>query len=423
MNSFKKPKIIIDPLLGLIDITDIVPLIDTVPFQSLGFKYQLGFAYSIFPAATHTRKQHSLGAYERTRRLVKDWFQYGFLNEREAKNLPIYALYHDIGHGPFSHVTESLGSIDHDERGIKVLEGMKGVIQKSGFDYEFIHDLFARKNPLYLAVFDKNLGMEKLDYLDRDAFYTLGERPGVEYLAHHVYFIDGKIVVNELAADQARDIQDFYLKMYKHVYTRKKSAIVQRLISKMAYYLIQNGLSENELFNLTDFGLLGRFEISPDPKINFYFKRLRAGYFPKLTLEFRHENAMALSGNTEIKRIKVIGINANIFKKTVLSPKLKKVEFLESLESSLAKTMGIPEGSLVVIPPDLKRFEPEDINIYTLDGKIKRTSSVYPDHFQAMKEYGRSHISLRIAVFEEHRKEVYEKAEEVKRYLATITND
>ena len=121
--SFKKPKIIIDPLLGLIDITNIVSLIDTVPFQSLGFKYQLGFAYSIFPAATHTRKQHSLGAYERTRRLTKDWLQYGFINEREAKNLPIYALYHDIGNAPFSHAPESLGSLDHEPPGHKDFNG------------------------------------------------------------------------------------------------------------------------------------------------------------------------------------------------------------------------------------------------------------------------------------------------------------
>src|SRR3989344_100158 len=104
MPQARKPKLILDPILGVIDVTEIIPLIDVSEFQSLGFKYQLGLNAMIFPAATHTRKQHSLGAYERTRRLTTGWVDHGLIIPREAKALQVYALYHDIGHGPFSHV-------------------------------------------------------------------------------------------------------------------------------------------------------------------------------------------------------------------------------------------------------------------------------------------------------------------------------
>lgn len=415
MAKLSKPKIITDPLLGLIDITEILPLIDTAPFQSLGFKYQLGLTSAIFPAATHTRKQHSLGAYERTRRLADAWLKYGFINEKQAKNLPIFALYHDIGHGPLSHVTESLGSTNHEKRGLVILKTLKNEIESAGFDYEMIYDLFSEKDPLHLAVFDKNLGMEKLDYLERDAFYTIGERPGVEYLAHHVYFIDGKILVNEVAVDQAKDIQNFYIKMYKHVYTRKKTAILQRLIEKMAYYLMKDGLSEDEIFSLTDFGLLGKLETSANEKIRFYYKQFSEGVFPKLTLDFRHEDSLAGPGYGK-KLIKTIGLTNDEFEGIMLKPGFERAELLEKIENGLTDLVGAPAGRIVVVPVERRRFEPKDIDVYSPRG-VRKMSEIYPDHFKAMREYGRSHLNMRIAAFGEHRKALYDNADKVKRYL------
>lgn len=422
MIQFSKPKIIIDPLLGLIDVTEIIPLMDTAPFQSLGFKYQLGLTSHVFPAATHTRKQHSLGAYARTKRLAEEWFNYGFINKEEARNLPIFALYHDIGHGPFSHVTESLGSINHDERGLEIIKGLKDVIESAGFNYELIHDIFSQKNPLYLAVFDKNLGMEKLDYLERDAFYTIGERPGVEYLAHHVYFINNQLVINEVALDQAKDIQDFYIKMYKHVYSRKKSAILQRLIEKMTYYLVLDGLTEEELFGFTDFGLLGRFEVSKNEKIRFYYDNFKKGIFPKLALEFKYKNAV--TGSTQRDKLtKIVGLSEDKLDKInwFFSPKWGDISFVENLEKQIASLVGIPADCLIVVQPQSrKRIEPDDISVYASDGSIKKISQIYPEHFRAMKEYGRSHLSLRIAVFSKYRQKLYDQAEKVKDFIFNL---
>src|SRR3989338_5693411 len=104
------------------------------------------------------------------------------------------------------------------------------------------------EDPLYLAVHDKNLGMEKFDYLTRDAFYTIKEMPGVDYLSRYIYFVDGQVAVDERVIDQAKAIQDFYIKMTKHVYLRKKSAISQRLIQKMAYELVKEGMSVSEIW-------------------------------------------------------------------------------------------------------------------------------------------------------------------------------
>ncbi len=419
MAGFKKPKIVIDPLLGLIDITDIEPLLDVTEFQSLGFKYQLGLASAVFPAATHTRKQHCLGSYERTRRLAEAWERYGFITKEQARNLPVYALYHDIGHGPFCHVTENLGSIDHDKRGLQIVERLQDTIKKAGFDYEMIHRCFLREDPLYLAVFDKNLGMEKLDYLERDAFYTIGERPGIAYLAHHIYYVDEKVVVHDVALDQAKDIQDFYIKMSKHVYLRKKSAIIQRLIEKITFYLMKDGLSEQELFELTDFGLLGKFEAASHPKIQFCYGNFKRGAFPKLAVELKYNDTVAAGEGSKL--MKTIGVAPNTFDALVHNQKMHSPKFLEQLERELAKLVGIPEHSVVVVPPlSRQRFEPQDMLVYMGPGRTDYLSNIYPGHFRAMQEYGHSHLSFRIAVSEEHRRTLYDQAEKVAEYILNL---
>ena len=416
MPAFQKPKIVLDPLLGIIDVTDIFPLMDVAEFQSLGFKYQLGMAFSIFPSATHTRKQHSLGSYERTRRLVSAWLKYGFINENEARNLPVYALYHDIGHGPFSHVTESLGSVTHEERGVSIVEGLQDVISGAGFDYDLVHEMMTHENPLYLAVSDKNLGTEKLDYLEHDAYYTIGERPGVDYLMRHTYYIDEKVVVHDVALDQAKGIQDFYLKMSKHVYLRKKSSILQRLVEKMTYYLLQSGLSEQELFMLTDFGLLGRFEVSDHPDIQFFYDQFKKGVFPKLAIELKYEDAAGV--DLENKPMKFVGLKTAVCDALVSNKELQNPASVEKLEHILEEMIGVPERTIMIIPPfSTDRFLPHDIHVYRGPGRLDTLSNMYPDHFRAMQEYGRSHVGVRIAASVAYRRAVYEHADDITEYI------
>lgn len=74
-------KIVSDPILGLIDISKFLPMIDVEQFQSLAYKYQLGLAFLLFPSATHTRKQHCLGAFQRTKNLVRRWAESGMITK------------------------------------------------------------------------------------------------------------------------------------------------------------------------------------------------------------------------------------------------------------------------------------------------------------------------------------------------------
>lgn len=105
-------------------------------FQRLREIKQLGFLYWIFPGATHTRFEHSLGilfvckkivrAIQKNRSFVENFAQIfekntgknilptlhtainALQNPQIVLRLHLACLLHDIGHGPFSHASECL---------------------------------------------------------------------------------------------------------------------------------------------------------------------------------------------------------------------------------------------------------------------------------------------------------------------------
>src|SRR3989344_6530362 len=166
-----------------IDIRKISPIIHHPLFQRLLHIAQLGTTLAVFPGATHNRFEHSLGVYAKSLKFCDKMHKEGFLTAKEAINISLFALLHDIGHGPFSHVIERITPLrgDENENGLMVLRLLKEEVKETGGDYVLIESMFTHKNPLYKIVMDKNVGMDKLDYLERDVYHTgFGQRPDIE---------------------------------------------------------------------------------------------------------------------------------------------------------------------------------------------------------------------------------------------------
>lgn len=135
LHSNKK---IYDPVHGFIPFDEIEKeLIDTLAFQRLHYIHQLGIAYLVYPGATHTRFEHSLGVmhlvtlmFDKICKTVRpDVFHFvprkgssEYLYWRRV--LRFAALCHDLGHLPFSHVAEKdlLGSQGHEIWTLRVID-------------------------------------------------------------------------------------------------------------------------------------------------------------------------------------------------------------------------------------------------------------------------------------------------------------
>jgi HD superfamily phosphohydrolase len=230
--DISRPKVIYDPLCGVVDIRSVLPMVDAPEFQLLRERKQLSMSDIAFPAARHSRFEHSLGAMAATRRLADRWVKDGILTKDEREALKGYALYHDIGHGALSHWSEDFIG-DHKVQTIVHATRLRSIIEKCGIDFDLMMSLLKHENPLHLMVSDKNIGIEKLDYLERDGMYTgVGKPNGIQYLRKYMYFVDGQVAVDEKMIEHVQDTMRFYAQMYKDVYLRKCLVIAQRTFHK-----------------------------------------------------------------------------------------------------------------------------------------------------------------------------------------------
>ena len=112
-----------DPLYGFIGLSEKeVKLIDTEVFRRLHRIKQLSHAYLVYPSALHTRFEHSLGAMHIAGRMCDGL-------DLESETVRQAALLHDIGHGPFSHLFESV--LDKVNPGISNISSSKSEFFRS----------------------------------------------------------------------------------------------------------------------------------------------------------------------------------------------------------------------------------------------------------------------------------------------------
>ena len=110
-------KIIHDPIWGSVVFHPWeVRLIDSPLFQRLRSINQVGLAESTYPAARHSRFEHSLGTAAVASRMTEGLLDRAkkrpdlrhVIGEEDVLLLRMAALLHDLGHGPYSHLSEAI---------------------------------------------------------------------------------------------------------------------------------------------------------------------------------------------------------------------------------------------------------------------------------------------------------------------------
>jgi HD superfamily phosphohydrolase len=179
-------KRIFDPIHHFIELDAAeVALLDTGPLQRLRRLRQLGLAYLVFPAAEHSRFGHALGALamgERVLEALRGHADSPFADERDYRAqrrlLRVSLLLHDVGHGPFSHACEAVLGVRHEARtkAILGLDAMRNALDALDVDPARVLALVtgesSRDAVLSELVSGPNLDADRMDYLQRDAYFT-----------------------------------------------------------------------------------------------------------------------------------------------------------------------------------------------------------------------------------------------------------
>jgi uncharacterized protein len=176
-------------------------LIDSEPFQRLHHIHQLGIAHIVYPGATHSRFEHSLGCMELATRIFDRITSKQFSLSDATYWLQIIrlsALCHDLGHLPFSHDAEKvlLGRSGHEEWTMKTIQSQYlspvwSVLQSQFPNRDVVADILKMaigehkllemgialsfspiENVLSQVITGDFFGSDRIDYLLRDAQCT-----------------------------------------------------------------------------------------------------------------------------------------------------------------------------------------------------------------------------------------------------------
>ena len=216
--------IINDPVFGFIEVPEglMAQLVRHPLFVRLSRLKQLGPTHYVSPGATHTRFEHSLGAFHLVCQAVGALGERGVcILEHEQEGVMAAMLLHDLGHGPLSHTLEHtfLQGVTHEDISLMLMERMGRDlghslqtaidIYRGTYPKRFLHELVCSQ-----------LDMDRLDYLCRDSFFT-GVREGIIGVARIIKMLDVKD--DQLVVEQ------------KGIYTLENYLMARRLMYWQVY--------------------------------------------------------------------------------------------------------------------------------------------------------------------------------------------
>jgi HD superfamily phosphohydrolase len=249
-----KRKVLNDPVYGFISIPDrlIFDLIEHPYFQRLRRISQLGLSYLVYPGAHHHRFHHALGAAHLMTMALDNLELKGHdISPEERTAATAAILLHDIGHGPFSHALEHdlLQDIHHEDLSLLFMQRLN---EEMHGELDLCIEIFTKQyhRKFLSQLVSSQLDVDRLDYLQRDSFYTgvsegvVGSQRIIKMLELH----DDELVVEEKGIYSIEKFLVARRLMYWQVYLHKTVVAAEFLlvsIIRRAKELMQSGV---ELF-------------------------------------------------------------------------------------------------------------------------------------------------------------------------------
>ncbi len=390
--------IIRDPLWNNVHVDDLGrALVDTPDFQRLRYVRQLGWAFLVYPGATHSRFEHALGAHHlanRTLALLSASGQLTDVAPDEAAIVSAAALLHDLGHYPFSHALEEIGAEHHEEAARPLLTAgpvAEALTRVLGDDApERIYQLIRGRSgsPLQRLI-SGSVDLDKIDYLKRDALMC-----GVPYGEVDVDRLIGSLVVvanpdgdgltigvleKGLAALESLLFAKYqmYRNVYWHHAVRSATAMYKRLVDGA---LAEGALEANRLALYTDEGLLHDLDRAASNPLRALLGRLRGRQLYKRALEVP-------AADVDESRLEWIATDRS---RAVRA------------EDRLADALGLAPGEVILDFPAKEQMIGLDLPLVRRDGRVQRlTGAGLPgaiDLPQLSQQFYQSARSLRVFV-------------------------
>jgi len=231
-----------------------IRILDSPELQRLRRIRQLGLSCYTYPGAEHTRLSHALGTFHvMTQALsaLQRSDSMSTLPEEVAVAARCAALLHDIGHGPFSHLTERFSGLKHEAMSANlIMEGPAVAAALKAWSSDLPNIVLElllpekRSYPFISDLLSSELDVDRMDYIQRDAYFCgvsfgvydflrilhtmrLGSFPG-EDERHPVWLMKGRHAVEEMLYSRFH----MYWAVYYHRTTCGYEAIYGAILQK-----------------------------------------------------------------------------------------------------------------------------------------------------------------------------------------------
>jgi hypothetical protein len=404
-----------DPIYGYVYITETEKnIIDSFPVQRLRRLRQLAGAEYVYPAANHTRFEHSVGVMYLAGKLVQNANLSQHLSEDEAQMVKIAALLHDVGHGAFSHIFEQLLNKflgkSHEDMTKWIVEKseLKDILKKLGFSPKAISKLaIGELNKPGKAFIDQiiqsSVDVDKLDFIVRDTYHTGAEYGYVDIfrLIHTLDLIDENLAVNIGAISALESFIIARVESFKSIYFHRVGRAVQIMLAQAME-------KANEELGLTNFKTTEEYLALDD--------------YTVWTMLRKCEESRGIIEDIERRRLLKCAYEKTFYEKNGLIARIFDVEEIRGqIKAEIAKKAKIEPEEIIIDVPTVPSvpyhhsvlLEPMEIPVFykTREGKkLPRKLSEVSRIFDVLK--GFLNI-LRVYTSQKNRRKVEEAASKV----------
>ena len=392
----KKRKFIRDSVYGDISLSEFeVEVMDMPQFQRIRRIKQLGLINLIYPGANHSRFEHCIGTMNLASKLATKLD----LSEDEIELVRMSGLLHDVGHGPFSHVSEGVLSFPHEELTKHVIEktSMHDVLVEK-FDTKEIVEIINGNGHLG-PIISGELDVDRMDYLLRDSHNT-GIAYGVidyERIISNLRLDDGLVLdIKGVQAAEGALVSRYF--MYPSVYQHHTTRIANSMFRRALKREIDSGkINEHDMYKYDDSDIISLFRQSDDEIVRDMINRLDKRLIPKRVKTIRLDNFKTpeklykIDQKTLRKAEEEIAEDYNMDRNYVFIniaeyPRFDEMKTQVSVDNKL---YPLTEISNIIGALSKARFNIPDISIYVPIEEKERFTKLKLNHYLDLPEIDR----------------------------------
>ena len=310
----EKPAYVIrDPIHGLIELSQKeLDLINTRGFQRLRRIRQLAMAFLVYPGALHTRFDHSIGVMHIAGRICEQLKQHSEIDV-ECDQVRLAALLHDIGHGPFSHVSEHL--LDqyvgdkassgaprekiHEKVTVDIIKNDSEICAVlSDKEREFVVEMIEGKKEIEgetekdfrRDIVSSDLDADKMDYLLRDSYFA-----GVKYGMYDLDKMIESCRVHQDGNESILAISD------EGIYALEQLLLAKHHMTQQVYHHRVRSIADSMIVRGIEIGIREH-----NPVLNQLYMRNEAPDFIQNYMDYHDERLIGILRHCEQEKTRII---------------------------------------------------------------------------------------------------------------------